>query len=60
MVIFNAPVVAGAADALNVNLSSNVNIDGTAIGDLTVNGIETVAITTSGGASLMGGVISNS
>lgn len=58
--VFDAAVVAGAADALNVTLDGNLNVDGTAIGDLTANGIETFNVTTTGAASEMNSLASNS
>jgi hypothetical protein len=56
--VFNSAVVAGNADALNVSLNGNLNVDGTPIGDLTAQGIETFNLTTAGGASQIGTLIS--
>lgn len=58
--VFNAAVVAGANDAINVKLNGNLNVDGTAIGDLTANGVEIFNVTTEGAATSMGTIISNS
>lgn len=56
--VFNAAVVAGAADALNVTLKSNLNVDGTGIGDLTAQGVETFNVTTADGASTINTIVS--
>ncbi|MBO9422746.1 calcium-binding protein [Labrenzia sp. R4_2] len=59
-VVYDAAVVAGASDAQTVNLNGNKNVDGTAVGDVTVNGIETINAATNGSASLINGFISGS
>lgn len=57
---FNAAVVAGNADALSVKLNGNLNVDGTAVGDLNVAGIEIVNVTTEGAASSLNSIASGS
>lgn len=57
--VFDAGVVAGAADSLNVVLDNNLNVDGSGVGDLTVNGVETVNVTTRGSASSLNSISSN-
>lgn len=58
--IFAAATVAGTSDALDVTFDSNLNVDGTAIGDFQANGIETFNVTTQNGATSMGQIASNS
>jgi hypothetical protein len=57
-VTYNAATVAGTADKQALTLSNNKNVDGTAIGTVTVNGIEEFNVTTSVGASLLDGIAS--
>lgn len=57
--IFNAGVVSGSSDALDVTLDNNMNVDGTRVGDLTANGIEVLHVTTTGHASLLNELASN-
>jgi hypothetical protein len=57
--VFDAAVVAGAADELNVTLDTNLNVDGTAVGDLTANGVEIFNVMTENSASTIGTIISN-
>lgn len=59
-VIFNAGVLTGNNDSVNVLLNGNVNVNGTSVGALTVNGIETFNVTTKGAASMLAGIASNS
>lgn len=59
-VIFNAGVLTGNNDSVNVLLNGNVNVDGSSVGALTVNGIETFNVTTEGAASMLAGIVSNS
>ena len=59
-VAFTTDAVAGTADTLNVALNGAINTTGnTAIGTLTANGIETIAVTTSGAASNLTAIASN-
>lgn len=56
--VFDAAVVAGSADELNLVLDTNLNVDGTGIGALTAQGIEVVNVTTQNGASIIDTIVS--
>lgn len=59
-VVFTADAVVGTADALTVALNGNKTIANAAVGTVTVNGIETVNVTTSGASSNLTAIASTS
>ena len=58
-ITFDASAVGGTADALQLNVSSNRNTDGSRVGTVTVNGIEILNVKSSGSASAFDALASN-
>jgi hypothetical protein len=58
-IVYDAAATKGTADAVQMNLSGNLNTDGSRVGTVTANGIEIFNVKSSGSASAFDGLASN-